>query len=115
MSFNSKSRLRLTVEELEGRLLADAKLPVMPAALSNFAVVRTGVTPVPQVLIDPVTAAPSKAAALTTAASAGYKYTAFTIVNNSSVSVNYSIEWGNGGWKSYTLAPIRVAPTTSPP
>jgi hypothetical protein len=106
MSFNFKNRVRLGVEALEDRVLADAKLPIMPAALGNLAVVRTAVAPVSQVLTDMTAAViPAKAATAAKDASAGWMYTAFTLINNSNATVAYSIKWGAGSWTSYTLAP----------
>jgi hypothetical protein len=89
------------VEGLEGRLLADAKVPfAVPTSLGNFAVARTLVNQNPQVITDITPATQLK----TASASAGFQYTAFTIVNNSTATVAYSIKWGNGNWTSYALA-----------
>src|SRR5690242_12300873 len=105
MSLNRNNRVRLTVESLEGRLLADAKMPVVvPAAAANLAVVHTAVDSVSQVITGLPAATQTKSAAAATAANAGFAYTAFTIDNNSNATVGYSIKWGNGGWTSYTIA-----------
>ena len=106
MAFNAKNRVRLTVENLEGRVLADAKMPfVMPTPVTNLAVVHTAAFQAPQITTGLTAAVQTNAATLATPASASYQYTAFTIDNNSSATVAYSIKWGNGSWKSYTLAP----------
>jgi len=102
MSYNTKNRVCLTVESLEGRVLADAKMPVViPAAVANLAVIRPAVDHVPQVMTSLAAAVQTKAAAT----NAGFQYTAFTIDNNSNATVAYSIKWGNGSWTNYTIAP----------
>ncbi len=102
----SRNHARLNLESLEGRVLADAKMPIaMPAALGNAALVRTVNDPAPQIANGLSSAATPMHAAPMSAANSGYQYTAFTIVNNSNATVAYSIEWGNGSWTSFTIAP----------
>jgi hypothetical protein len=100
VSATAKNRLGSVLEGLEGRVLADAKMPVvMPPAMGNVAVVQTAISHGHQLLAGP------KAVVSPKSVNSGFQFTALTIVNNSNATVAYSIKWGNGNWTSYTLAP----------
>lgn len=97
--FNAiKNRTRLGLEDLEGRELADAKpLGIVAAPLGTAAVSRTEAT-------NPNVVRPASPSPLGAAIAPGsYVYTAFTIKNTTGGTVNFSISWGNGPAKNYSL------------
>lgn len=100
MSDTKKNRARPAIVDLEGRVMADAKM-VGPLAgpVDDRAVIR----PVPVEVARMSLAGPSATSAAQPAAVSRYQYTAVTIKNSYSGTLNYSFRWGNGTSTNYSL------------
>ncbi|MEI8376088.1 MAG: hypothetical protein WCJ35_24985 [Planctomycetota bacterium] len=111
---NSRTRSRRLCgfEALESRTVMSAS-PV--AALARLPSPNNLVVPTAALTATAAPLAAASSASVTRAsvsagvalhtASAGWQYTAFSVVNNSTATVAYSIKWGNGSWTKFTLVP----------
>jgi hypothetical protein len=97
------SSFRPALDSLEGRVVTDAKMAgVLVGPVADHAVSR----PVP-VEVAPMSMTSHAAFSIVKQADQNgwYQYTAISITNRSTATINFSLEWGNGPWKSYTLKP----------
>ena len=102
MSDNKKSRVRPAVVELEGRVMADAKMVgAFVGAVNDLAVSR----PVPVEFTRLSLASSSAIQAVKAAAVSSYQFTAVTIKNSSTATLTYNFRWGNGATTNYSLPP----------
>jgi hypothetical protein len=97
-----KNRVRPALVDLEGRVMADAKMVgAFARAVGDLAVAR----PLPVEVTRMSFAGQSATPVAKPAAESGDQYTAITIKNSTSGPLNYSFRWGNGTWTNYTLTP----------
>ena len=102
MSDKKKNRARPTLVNLEGRVMADAK---MVGAFAGAVGNHVALHPV-AVEVSPMSfAGPSTTPAIKSAAQSTFQYTAITIRNSTKGTVNYSFWWGNGTSTKYALTP----------
>jgi hypothetical protein len=97
-----KTRFQPAVTGLENRWMADAKMVgALITPVGDAPVAR----PVPVEVAPLSMATQPRLAVAAQSATAGYQYTAITIINRSTATITYNFEWGNGAWKTITLKP----------